>query len=138
MSFWEPSFGPNPQPFYAEGQPCENCGKPCIEDRIWIPGFNYFACSECAEESRILVYAEENCPTLYVAILRAKSIQQVRAAFVEHKETCAKCSVTKSGQRAEAGDHATHSANCEDLPRYQSPVEIPKRDDRRRHDREAA
>ena len=78
--------------FFTEGEPCENCGKPCdAGTRIWIPGWNYFGCDDCAEESRLMIFAEENCESLYVAILRAKCISEVRAAFCEHKQTCPNC-----------------------------------------------
>ena len=80
-----------PEAFFAEANPCENCGKPVQGERVWIPGFDYWACSDCAEESRILFFAEENCPTLYDAIMRAKSVQQVQFAFRTHKESCPKC-----------------------------------------------
>lgn len=81
-----------PAPFFTEGEPCENCGATCDSgSRTWIPGFDYWACNDCAEECQILIFAEANCPTLEDAIVRSRSIAQVRQAYEEHKETCPKC-----------------------------------------------
>lgn len=89
------------EPFFTEALPCENCGCPC-HSRVWVPGFEYWACDDCALEASILIYAESNCETLYGQILRAKSIAQVQAAYRAHQETCPACiRKRREQQRAE-------------------------------------
>ncbi len=82
---------PDPEPFFthAEG-PCENCGAPC-DSRVWVPGFAYWACDDCAEEARIVIYAEENCPVLYDAVMRSKHVSEVQRAFLLHQAGCPAC-----------------------------------------------
>ena len=81
-----------PAPFFTHGEPCENCGTACDSGtRVWIPGFNYWACDQCAEESRIVIFAEENCPTLYAAIERSRRVVEVQQAYQKHKESCPNC-----------------------------------------------
>ena len=81
-----------PEPFYALGEPCENCGKACDPgSRVHVPGFNYWGCSDCAAEASIIIFAEENCPALYRAITRARRVSEVQRAFRWHRETCPKC-----------------------------------------------
>jgi hypothetical protein len=78
---------PDPrEPFFTESDACENCGTPC-SSRVWLPGFDYYGCDECALEASILIYAEENCETLYNAIRRAKMQQ----ACQEHRASCPAC-----------------------------------------------
>lgn len=77
--------------FYAEGEPCENCGRPCLEGRVWVPGFDFQGCERCAEEARCVIFAEQNCPTLYNAIQRAKHVGEVAAAMRQHMATCPSC-----------------------------------------------
>jgi hypothetical protein len=77
--------------YYAEGEPCENCGTPCLDGRVHVPGFDFLGCADCAEEARAVIFAEENCPTLYDAVMRSKSVQQVRTAMKQHEATCPKC-----------------------------------------------
>jgi len=80
-----------PVAFYSEsGEPCENCGKDC-ESRTWVPGFDYWGCDDCAAEARIVVFAEANCPTLYNAVMRSKTVGEVQRAFRQHQESCPKC-----------------------------------------------
>jgi len=79
------------QAFYAEGEPCENCGCPCTDGRVWVPGFDFWGCNNCGEEARTVIFAEENCPTLYNFIMRCKSVVQVRLAMREHEATCPNC-----------------------------------------------
>lgn len=81
-----------PAPFFTYGEPCENCGAACESDkRVWVPGYNYWACFQCAEEAEALIFAEENCPPLYRAITRARTVSGVQRAIHWHKETCARC-----------------------------------------------
>lgn len=77
--------------FYAEGEPCENCGKPCLDGRVHVPGFDFQGCNDCAEEARAVIFAEDNCPTLYDAVMRSTSVQQVRTAMKQHEATCPRC-----------------------------------------------
>ncbi len=79
------------QAFYAEGEPCENCGRPCHEPRVHVPGFDFLGCSDCAEEARTVIFAEDNCQTLYAFIMKCKSVQQVRLAMRQHEATCPNC-----------------------------------------------
>lgn len=90
--------------FYAEGEPCENCGKPCLDGRVYVPGFDYLGCQDCAEEARVLIFAEENCPTLHEAVIRSKNVQQVADAMRQHQATCPNCNpkLRKGAQTAEA------------------------------------
>lgn len=77
--------------FYVEGEPCENCGKPCLEGRVHIPGFDFAGCNDCAEEAGAVLFAEENCPVLYDAVMRSTSVQQVSTAMRHHLATCPNC-----------------------------------------------
>ncbi len=79
------------QAFYTHAEPCENCGTPCLDGRVWVPGYDYFGCSSCAEEAEALIFAETNCPTLHDAIVRSRRVSEVRAALREHKESCPNC-----------------------------------------------
>jgi len=84
--------GDYPTEFFTYGEPCENCGTACETDtRVWIPGFNYWACDQCAEECRITIFAEENCPALYRAITRARTVAGVQKAYWWHKHSCPNC-----------------------------------------------
>lgn len=65
------------QAFYTEGEPCEGCGRPSSTS----------LCSECAQADA----AAGNCETLSNAITRARSVQQIRKAFQEHRESCPTC-----------------------------------------------
>lgn len=81
-----------PAPFFTEGEPCENCGKPCDEGtRIWVPGFDFQGCQDCAEEARVVIFAEQNCQVLHDAVIRSKTTQQVAQAMREHEATCPNC-----------------------------------------------
>jgi hypothetical protein len=80
----------NAEPFFTYAEPCENCGAPC-DSRVWIAGFDYFACDDCAEEARIVIYAEDNCPVLYDAVMRSKHVAEVQRAFREHQAGCQNC-----------------------------------------------
>jgi hypothetical protein len=80
-----------PVPFYTQApHACGNCGRPCAQT-WYVPGFDYWGCDDCVAEAKILVYAEDNCPVLYGAIMRSRSVREVQRAFREHKETCPKC-----------------------------------------------
>jgi hypothetical protein len=81
-----------PEPFYTEGEPCENCGKACdAGSRIWIPGWNYFGCDDCASEAAIVVFAEETCPALYEFVMRSRSVSEIQRAYREHERSCPNC-----------------------------------------------
>ena len=41
--------------FYEHAEPCENCGTPVQGGRIYVPGFDYWGCSTCAEEAEALI-----------------------------------------------------------------------------------
>lgn len=97
--------------FFAFALPCENCGQPC-ESRTWVPGFNYFGCDDCAAEASIMIFAEDNCPVLHDAVLRADSVSKVQKAFREHQASCPNCNpkITDLPVRrpsAPAGDRGT-------------------------------
>lgn len=77
--------------FYAEGEPCENCGAPCLNGRVHVPGFDFQGCEDCATEARAVIFAEENCPVLYDAVMRATNVHQVSQAMREHMATCPNC-----------------------------------------------
>lgn len=77
--------------FYVEGEPCENCGRPCLDGRKHVPGFDFEGCTDCATEARAVIFAEENCPVLYNAVMRASSVQQVATAMRHHLATCPNC-----------------------------------------------
>ena len=80
------------EPFFVHGEPCENCGTPCESGtRVWIPGFNYWACDDCASEAAIIVFAEDNCPALYDFVMRSKSVSEIQQAYREHEKTCPQC-----------------------------------------------
>ncbi len=92
------------QAFYQFAEPCENCGKPCKEGgRVWIPGFDFLGCDDCAEEAKAVIFAEQNCQNLHDFIIRSKSVQQVRIAMRQHEATCPNCNpaLRKPAQVAE-------------------------------------
>lgn len=97
--FIDPDEGRDePAPFFTYGEPCENCGSACdAGTRVWVPGFNYHACEQCAEEARITIYAEENCQALYRVIMKARRVSEVQRAYRWHKENCEKCNPKITG-----------------------------------------
>jgi hypothetical protein len=106
----DPDEGRDPvAPFFTEGEPCENCGAACESGtRTWILGFNYFACDNCAEEARIMLFAEENCPVLYDAVMRSRHVSEVQPAFREHQSGCPNCKppVRREPAKVDAGRKA--------------------------------
>lgn len=87
-----------PRAFFTWGEPCENCGSACEpETRVFVPGWDFWVCGQCAEECRVLIFAEENCRPLYRAITRARTVAGVQAAFRWHRETCLNCTPKITG-----------------------------------------
>jgi len=83
--------------FMLDSEPCGNCGRPEPEGSLtWVPGFNYWGCSDCACEAAIAIFAEETCPTLYDYFLRARSVSDVQKAYQEHRATCPNCMNVRS------------------------------------------
>jgi len=80
----------SPEPYFTEDPVCEACGKPC-ESRSWLASLEGMACTDCAEESEALNLAEKTCQSLHDAIIRSKSILQVRIAVMVHKASCPIC-----------------------------------------------
>ncbi len=89
--------------FYEHAEPCENCGTPVSGGRVWVPGFDYFGCDDCAQEAEALIFAEANCQTLHDAIVRSRHVSEVARALREHKESCPNCNpaLRKPAQVAE-------------------------------------
>ena len=82
----------SPAAFFTHGEPCENCGKPCTSGtRIFVPGWNYWGCEDCAAEAAIMVFAEDTCPVLYDFVMRSKSVSEIQKAYQEHQESCPSC-----------------------------------------------
>jgi hypothetical protein len=79
---------PIPAPFFTDSEPCEACGKPTDER---ISDGDLMICADCFEEFIAQEYAERTCPTLHDAIIRSKSIGEVRKTMQGHKARCSVC-----------------------------------------------
>ncbi len=81
--FIDPDEGrEDPEPFFTYAEPCENCGTACDSgSRVWVPGWDYWACEQCAREAAIVVFAEQTCPALYEFVMKSRSVSEIQKAY---------------------------------------------------------
>ena len=86
----DPDEGRDVQPFFAEAQPCQSCGRPCdeLEPAEWHPGLMVGSC--CRWHWDDLPYWPL-CDDFPALLESCKTVPQVARVMRLHLATCRKC-----------------------------------------------
>jgi hypothetical protein len=76
-----------PRAFYAEAEPCESCGAPTYQGRIWNQEHELWIAQDCSCNSPDV----PTCPLLIPALELATTVREVVSVIRQHRATCPKC-----------------------------------------------
>ena len=76
-----------PAPFYAEALPCESCGEPTFQGRIWNEEHELWVAVDCSCNAPSV----PTCPALIPLLERADTVKEVCQVIRSHRATCSLC-----------------------------------------------
>jgi hypothetical protein len=76
-----------PRAFFAEAQPCESCGLPTWEPRVWDEEHELWVAVDCG----CLAPSAPTCPDLVGPIMEAETVGEVMEVCREHRKHCTRC-----------------------------------------------
>ena len=77
--------------FYAEAEPCESCGQPTFQGRIWNPEHEIWIAQDCSCNSP----SAPTCPLLIPQLERATLVSEVVGVIRSHRKNCPLCGPTQ-------------------------------------------
>jgi hypothetical protein len=76
-----------PNPFYTVAEPCESCGEPTYQGRIWNQEHELWVAVDCSCNTPEF----PTCPLLIPQLELAETVQQVCDVIRGHRATCHLC-----------------------------------------------
>jgi hypothetical protein len=73
--------------FYAIAEPCESCGEPTYQGRIWNAEYELWIAQDCSCNTP----SAPTCSLLIPELEHAQTVREVVGAIREHRKTCPKC-----------------------------------------------
>jgi hypothetical protein len=86
-----------PNPFYAEALPCESCGEPTFQGRVWNVEHQLWIAVDCSCNTPSV----PTCPALIPALEQAQTVREVCRVIREHRATCSLCKPVEIDARKE-------------------------------------
>lgn len=76
-----------PAPFFAQALPCESCGEPTYQARIWNAEYQLWVAVDCSCQ----IPDEPTCPTLVPELDNAVTVREVCQVIRAHRAACQLC-----------------------------------------------
>jgi hypothetical protein len=78
---------PEPKPFYTEAEPCESCGHPTYEARVWNQEHELWIAVDCSCNA-----PDQPIPACMIEVYEAaQTVGELCDAAKEHRQTCPVC-----------------------------------------------
>jgi hypothetical protein len=88
-----------PSPFYVHASPCESCGEPTFQGRIWNQEHELWVAVDCSCNTPDL----PACPDLIPLLAQVDTVSEVCQVIRQHRMTCSVCGPVKLPPKREAG-----------------------------------
>ena len=76
-----------PPPFYTNAVPCESCGEPTYQERVWYPEFQLWIAVDCSCNAP----QAPTCSILVPLLSEAVTVRQVCQVIRSHRASCPLC-----------------------------------------------
>ena len=77
-------------PFFAEALPCESCGEPTLQPRVWNADYELWVAVDCSCNT----VDAPTCPALAPALEAATTVREVCQVIRAHRAACQICRPT--------------------------------------------
>ena len=91
----EDGYPDDPKPFYTEALPCESCGHPTFQGRVWNAEHEIWIAIDCSCNA-----PDQPLPACMIEVYRnAQTVGQMMDDIKAHRQTCPVCRIAELPER---------------------------------------